>query len=192
MKTKLIIYIILLLLSSCKNAFRPVASLIQTNNVFVANQFVDAFYSFNRDSLASILSNAIESQPEILYYQKWAECGNYKIINRHDCIEKNDSLILCPITVKDDLISALKIDFNVTDTFHLTIIEGQIRSVQTSSNDPDMYHKAKEWIKKNHPELIEEPCKGIWEGGPTPCECVKAMVKGFTEFISNESQIPNS
>ena len=192
MKTKLIIYIILLLLSSCKNASRPGASLIQTNNVFVANQFVDAFYSFNRDSLASILSNAIESQPEILYYQKWAECGNYKVIKRHECIEKNDSLILCPITVKDDLISALKIDFNVTDTFHVTIIEGKIRSIQTSSNDPDIYHKAKEWVKKNHPELIEEPCKGIWEGGPTPCECVKAMVKGFSEFISNESQTPNS
>ena len=178
-----------MLLGSCKNASRPGASLIQTNNVVVANQFIDVFYSFNRDSLVSILSNAVESQPEILYYQKWAECGNYKVINRHDCLEKNDSMVLCPITVKDDLIGALKIDFNVTDTFHLTIIEGQIRFVQTSSNDPDMYHKAKEWIKKNHPELIEEPCKGIWEGGPTPCECVKAMVKGFTEFISNESQI---
>ena len=188
MKIKLIIYIILLLLGSCKNASQHGASFIQTNNVVVANQFIDAFYSFNRDTLASILSKAVESQPDILYYQKWAECGNYKIINRHDCIEKNDSLVLCPITVKDDLIGALNIDFNVTDTFHLTIIEGQIRSVQTSSNDPDMYHIAKEWVKKNHPDLIEEPCKGIWEGGPTPCECVKAMVKGFAEFISNESQ----
>jgi len=188
MKTKLIIYIILMLISSCKNASQPVASLIQTNNVVVANQFIDAFYSFNRDSLASILSNAIKSQPSILYYQKWAECGNYKIIFRHNCIEKNDSLVLCPITVKDDLIGALKIDFNVTDTFHLTINEGKIQFVQTSSNDPDMYRIAREWVKKNHPELIEEPCKGIWEGGPTPCECVKAMVKGFTEFISNESQ----
>ena len=188
MKIKLIIYIFLLLLGSCKNVSQSSASLIQTNNVVVANQFIDAFYSFNRDTLASILSKAVESQPSILYYQKWAECGNYNIINRHDCIEKNDSLVLCPITVKDDLIGALNIDFNVTDTFHLTIIEGQIRSVQTSSNDPDMYYKAKEWVKKNHPELIEEPCKGIWEGGPTPCECVKAMVKGFAEFISNESQ----
>ena len=187
MKPKLFVFIILVLLSSCKNASRHGASLIQTN-IIVANQFVDAFYSFNRDSLATILSGAVESQPEVLYYQKWAECGNYEIIDRHEPIRKNDSLVQCPVTVKDDLIGALKIDFNVTDTFHLTIIEGQIRSVQTSSNDPDIYHKAKEWIKKNHPELIEEPCKGIWEGGPTPCECVKAMVKGFTEFISNESQ----
>lgn len=185
MKTELIFSIILVLLGSCKNVSRPDESTLKANNIVVANQFVDAFYSFDRDSLASVLSNAVESQPELLYYQKWAECGNYKIINRHMPIGKNDSLVLCPVTVKDDLIGALNIDFNVTDTFHLTIVEGQIRSVQTSSNDPDMYHQAKEWVKKNRPELIEVPCLGIWEGGPTPCECVKSMVKGFIEFKSS-------
>jgi len=141
MKTKLIICFIILLSGNCKNVSRPGSSLIHTDNAAIANQFVDAFYSFNRDSLATILSDAVESQPSILYYQKWAECGNYKIIDRHEPIRKNDSLVQCPVTVKDDLIGALKIDFNVTDTFHLTIIEGQIRSVQTSSNDPDIYKK---------------------------------------------------
>jgi hypothetical protein len=97
-------------------------------------------------------------------------------------------LIICPITVKDDLIGALNIDLNVTDTFHLTVINGQIRLVQTSSNDPDLYYKAKEWIRINRPELIEEPCKGIWDGGPTPCECVRAMVEGFTLFMDSENQ----
>lgn len=61
--------------------------------------------------------------------------------------------------------------------------------IQNNNVDPDIYHKAKEWVKKNHPELIEEPCKGIWEGGPTPCECVKAMVKGFSKYVSDQSQI---
>lgn len=183
MKTKLIICFIILISGSCKNITQSGSSQRKTN-VLVANKFIDSFYSFNRDSLTSILSYAVESQPEILYYQKWAECGNYKVLKRNDCIEKNDSLILCPITVRDDLIGALRINFNVTDTFHLIISAGHIRSVTTSSNDPDIYKLAKEWVKKNHPELIEVPCKGIWEGGPTPCECVKAYVEGFTEFIS--------
>lgn len=185
MKTKLIFFVILLLFVSCKNVSRQDASNPKDNNIVIANQFVDAFYSFDRDSLASILSNAIETQPQILYYQKWAECGNYEIINKHEPIEKNDTLVLCPVTVKDDLISALEIDFNVTDTFHLTINKGHIQSVQTSSNDPDTYNRAKEWVKKNHPEIFEGPCKGILEGGLTPCDCVKAMVKGFTEFKSS-------
>jgi hypothetical protein len=148
---------------------------------------VDAFYSFNRDSLESKLSLAKESQPSILYYQKWAECGNYKIVARGDYIEKTDSLVLVPVTVKDDLMGALNIDFNVTDTFHLSIRNGKIHSVQTSSNDPDEYYKAKEWVKLNRPDLVEKACEGIWEGGPTPCECVQGMVKGFAEFIATQT-----
>lgn len=133
-----------------------------------------------------LLSLAETSQPNILYYQKWAECGNYKIVKRGGCIEKNDSLVLFPVTVKDDLMRALNIDFNVTDTFRLTIHDGQIRSVETSSNDLAAYYEAKEWVKKNRPEFVEKACEGIWAGGPTPCECVQGMVKGFGEFIARE------
>ena len=164
----------------CQNAS------VHQDNISVANQFIDAFYSFNSESLLSTLSQTDNNAKQsILYYQGWAKCGNYKIINRKACIEENDSLVICPITVKDDLIGALGIDFNVTDTFHLTIINGQIKTVTTSSNDPELYHQAKEWVKQNRPELIEKPCEGIWEDGKTPCECIKSMVEGFTEFISN-------
>ena len=90
--------------------------------------------------------------------------------------------------------SALQIDLNVTDTFHITIKNQQIRSVQTSSNDPDLYYEARDWTNQNRPELIEEPCKGMWEGGPTPCECIKAVVQGLIEFKANEepAKIPGS
>ena len=179
MNTKLIFYTLLVIMSSCKNAS------IHNDNISIANQFIDAFYSFDSDSLLSILSRTDKTKQSILYYQGWAKCGNYEIINRHECIEKNDSLVICPITVKDDLIGALRIDFNVTDTFHLTIINGQIKTVKTSSNDPELYHQAKEWVKLYRTELVEKPCEGVWEDGKTPCECVKAMVEGFTEFISN-------
>jgi len=152
----------------------------QSTNFDIAAEFIDAFYSFNRDTLQSTLTHANDSQHSILYYQKWAECGNYKVIKRNDFIKKNDSLVLCPITVKDDLIGALEVDFNVTDTFHLTIINGQIRSIETTSNDPDLFYEAQDWIKQNRPELIEKAC----EGASTACECVKATVEGFVEFKS--------
>ena len=181
MKTRFILYILPVIMSSCNN------SAIHTDNISVANQFIDAFYSFDKDSLLSMLSQTDKSKQGILYYQGWAECGNYEIINRHDFIEKNDSLVICPITVKDDLIGALGIDFNVTDTFHLTIVNGQIQTVNNSSNDPELYYQAKEWIYQYRPELVEEPCEGIWEDGTTPCECVKAIVEGYTEFIANRN-----
>lgn len=186
MKIKQLVYASLILICGCNNTAPSELTLYPSLNVDIANEFIDAFYSFNEDKLESILSHAEESQPSILYYQKWAECGNYEIIDLPDCIVRNDSLIICPVTVKDDLIGALDIDFNVTDTFRLTIIDGQIRSVVSSSNDPDIYYAAKDWIRKNRPELIEIPCEGIWEGGPSPCDCVRAMVKGFAEFRTNE------
>ncbi|MFM9837538.1 MAG: hypothetical protein ACKVOQ_04695 [Cyclobacteriaceae bacterium] len=156
---------------------------ISDNNIVIANKFVDAFYSFNRDSLQTILSEAKDSQPNILYYQKWAECGHYEILERSKCVAKNDSVVLFPVTVKDDLMEALEIDFHVTDTFHIIVRNGKIRSVETSSNDPDTYHVAKEWVKQNRAELIDMECEGIWNGGPTPCECIQGFLKGFDDFI---------
>ncbi|MGB5359977.1 MAG: hypothetical protein WBN27_08550 [Eudoraea sp.] len=187
MKLNLILYIAILLTAGCKNGTKNEATFSHNNNVVIANQFIDAFYSFNKDNLKGTLSYAEESQPSILYYQKWAECGNYEIIKRFNCEEKNDSTVICPITVKDDLMSALQIDLNVTDTFHITIKNQQIRSVETSSNDPDLYYEARDWIRQHRPELTKEPCIGMWEGGPTPCECIKAILQGLTEFKANEA-----
>lgn len=152
----------------------------QSTNFDIAAKFIDAFYSFNKDSLQSTLTHANDSKKRILYYQKWAECGNYKVIKQNNFIKKNDSLVLCPITVKDDLIGALEVNYNVTDTFHLTIINGEIRSVDTTSDDPTLFYEAKDWTKQNRPKLINKAC----EGELTACECVKATVQGFIEFKS--------
>jgi hypothetical protein len=181
MRTALAISVLFLLLS-CNNNSNENTELSQLTNMDIGNEFIDAFYSFSRDSLQSILKDAKESQPEILYYQKWAECANYKIVNRAQYVEKNDSTIIFPITVKDDLMAALKINFNVTDSFHILIKNRKIRAVKTSSNDAADYYKAKEWVNQHRPELVKKACEGIWEGVPTPCECVQGMVKGFTEF----------
>lgn len=175
MMMRLLFISLVLFVVACKNVSR-------STNVDVANKFIDAFYSFDHDALDSVLDHAKGSKPDILYYQGWAECAHYKVMKRGTFIQKNDSLLLCPITVKDDLMGALEIDFNVTDTFHVTIIDGRIRSVKTSSNDTDTYYAAKDWVKQNRPEYVEKQCEGIWEGGPTPCDCVLGMIRGFKEF----------
>ena len=186
---KKIVYLSILIFIGCKNRTNTEINMHQNDNVKIANKFIDAFYSFNEDSLKLSLSYTEKSDPSILtilYYQKWAECGNYEVLNRAECIEKNDSLVICPVTVKDNLMKALQLDLNVTDTFHIIIKDRKIRSVQTSSNDPDVYYEAKDWIKQNRPELIEKPCEDAWEGGPTPCECIKGTIQGLAEFKANE------
>ncbi|MGB4971980.1 MAG: hypothetical protein WBO32_04935 [Cyclobacteriaceae bacterium] len=186
-KPSSLLYLSLVLLISCNTTQKSAPA----NNLEIASAFVDAFYSFNSDSLQATLITAEQSQPEILYYQKWAECGHYEVLQRDSYFEKNDSTVIFPVTVKDDLMSALQIDFNVTDTFRISIRDGKIHSVQTSSNDPDEYYEAKEWVRENHPEFIDKACEGIWEGGPTPCECIQGMLKGFRALKEQEATAPS-
>jgi len=47
-------------------------------NLSVAEAFVDAFYSFEPNRLEDALSHAAESVPSIIFYQGWAEGGNYE------------------------------------------------------------------------------------------------------------------
>jgi hypothetical protein len=158
--------------------------------ITAAESFVDAFYSFNPEELRAALSTAEDSIPSILFYQGWAEGGNYKVMKRMPCKVDNEGIVNCAITVRDDLIGALGIDFNVTDTFHLTFREGQIVSVSNSSNDPHAYYDANEWVEENRPELVAEPCKGFFDGGLTPGDCVRAMVQGYSEFAANGGVSP--
>jgi len=70
------ILITLLIWCSCQRAATPDT---RDLDLAVASQFIDAFYSFNKDSLDVILVHAPDSKPEILYYQQWAKCGHYEI-----------------------------------------------------------------------------------------------------------------
>ena len=151
-----------------------------SNNLKTAEAFIDAFYSFDSDSLGSLLNNADKSSQSILYYQGWAEGGNYEIKKRHNCFSSGDSFVICPITVKDDLIQALELDMFVTDTFHLKIVEGNILSIETSSNDPPLFHEARQWVRDNRPDLTDVPCDNM---ANTPGDCVRAVVQGFKEFV---------
>ena len=146
--------------------------------------FIDAFYSFDPAALEAILQSADESsQMEILYYQGWAEGGNYEVLDRKPCA--GESEISCAITVKDDLIGALQLDFDVTDTFTLGFSGAQIASVRTSSNDPQVVGQAFEWVDANY-DFEDNVCQDRFAGGTTPGECIEAIVAGFAEFRASD------
>ncbi|WP_285762843.1 hypothetical protein [Biformimicrobium ophioploci] len=147
--------------------------------------FIDAFYSFDSGRLEEHLLSDDESAAAMLYYQGWAEGGNYKVLHRKPCEVAEPNLIECSITVEDDPILALGIDFKVTDTFHISFAAGEISSIKTSSNDPQIYYQARDWVKLNHPDLIEIPCKKLFNGGPTPGECARAMTEGYAKFAAS-------
>ncbi len=143
-----------------------------------AEQFIDAFYAFDPGPLADILAGAGESQQDILFYQGWAEGGNYIVIKRYPCQAAGGGVVSCSITVQDDLVLALGIAFDVTDTFTITFEGASIVSVETSSNDPQLYHDARKWVREQRKELVEESC----ELEPNPDRCVRGMLTGYREY----------
>lgn len=151
-----------------------------------AEQLIDAFYSFDPRPLREALAHAPDSQPAILYYQGWAQGGNYAIVERKPCQFVSASEASCAITVRDDLIAALGTGYWVTDTFHLTINDGRIIKVRTSSNDPPEFEQALSWIQRERPDIMAGPCLGFFAGGPTPHECVRAVVAIFKRFRVTE------
>jgi hypothetical protein len=175
-----IILLATLMLTSC------VSSVQVGSNITQAEALIDAFYSFDENRLEPFLESAESSAPKILYYQGWAEGGNYKIVERKVCEEKTPSMVSCSITVQDDPMLALGIDLNVTDTFNITFSDRQITSVDTTSNDLQVYHDAGAWVMKELTELIAEPCRGFFDGGPTPADCARAMTKGYAQFAASK------
>jgi hypothetical protein len=166
---------------------KSVGTTTQSNieaNLLIAEAFIDAFYSFDLIKLQATLSSAEGSASSIAYYQGWAEGGNYKIIERKTCQSEASNLVHCSITVQDDPMLALGIDFNVTDTFKISFTDGEITSVETSSDDLQIYHDAREWVMKELPELIEQPCQGFFDDGQTPGDCVRAMTEGYRIFTA--------
>ena len=149
-----------------------------------AETLIDAFYAFRPGRLRRAMAGAPQSAPEILYYQGWAEGGNYRVLERKPCRLEKPREVSCDIKVRDDLIAALGTGYDVTDTFHITFENGRIAKVRTSSNDPPVFHEAMKWVRAERPDLMAGSCRGFFAGGPTPQACVRAVVKGFAEFAA--------
>ena len=150
--------------------------------IAVAERFVDAFYSFEPGPLSEVLASAGESRQDMLFYQGWALGGNYIVMERTPCKAIAEDTVRCSITVQDDLVLALGIDFDVTDTFELMFVDGAISAVATSSNDPQLYHDARDWVWANRSDRVEQPCKGGSESAPDPGQCVSNMLNGYREY----------
>jgi hypothetical protein len=186
MFARIVVSVALLAIVGCDESKNTPENSDRSANLSTAEAFIDAFYSFDKSRLETFLTFAEESVPSIVYYQGWADGGNYEIVKRRPCKEKTLNVISCAITVADDPMLALGIDFKVTDTFEISFENGEITSVETSSDDMQVYYDADEWVRREQPELIEEPCRGFFAGGPTPGDCARAMTEGYRRFAASD------
>lgn len=121
-----IVTAIFLAAAGCSSRGDESFEIVVDPNLATAEAFVTAFYSFDSGDLEGTLSSAPVIASAFLYYQGWAEGANYKILDRMACEASGLVEVECSITVEDDLLMALDLDFNATDTFTLQVVEGEI------------------------------------------------------------------
>lgn len=154
-------------------------------NLLAAEAFIDAFYSYDSDRLAAALEMAPSVLPAIGFYQGWAEGANYKVLER-SCESSGTLLVICPITVEDDLLLALGSEFKVTDTFTVYAEDGLITNITTSSDDPPDSSDAWSYMYDQSDLRAEgAPCEGFFDGGPTPGECARVWVEGYKQYATD-------
>ena len=157
---------------------------VQGANEALAESFVDALLSFNPTALAPFLVDAGSSAPFMTFLQGWLKGGNTDVIDRQACVAKGNNKVTCAITVDDDFARALEYGFNATDTIELFVVDGTIRQAAASPVDrPLITYEAVDWVFESDPELLDGPCAGYFEGGPTPQACAEAMLAGVRKFV---------
>ena len=158
-----------------------------------AEAFLDSFYSFDVARLeATLLSASPEAIGFAVFYQGWAEGGNYGIVDRMPCeTDEEGRTVTCSITVEDDLMKAIDLDFDVTDTFTFTFADRELIDVDLGSDDPELLGQGFDWVFAERPELLGGVCAGFFTGGPTPGECIEQVVVGLEDFRASD-EFPGS
>ena len=146
-----------------------------------AEQFIDAFYSWDKQALQATLAPDADGAESVFYYQAWAEAAHYKIQTRRPCAW-HENTIQCPITVTDDFGTTL--GYTATDTFHLTMQDNAIVGVEFTADDPPIFAELQAWIAAEKPEVFAGPCKDLFAGGVTPGDCARAVASAAKEFMS--------
>ena len=150
-----------------------------------AEDFIDAFYSFDATKLAENMQ-APEDEKITLYYQAWAKAADYAVQTRCPCTRSN-STYTCKITVTDNFGKTM--GYTATDTFVLTSSEdGQITGVSFSGDDPPIFEELFSWMGEHQPGVMSGPCHLLFAGGTTPAACSKAVVAAAETFMAERSK----
>lgn len=152
----------------------------EDTNLLAAEKMLDAFYSFDQIALAESLVPGDDAD-RVLYYQAWAQAANYRIKSRRPCVVSEEATIQCAITVFDDFGETL--DYIATDTFYLTVKDNKIVAANFEGDDPIIFSVLYLWIMVFRSELLDGPCKDMFEGGDTPAECSKGVVQAARDFV---------
>ncbi len=163
--------------------FCPFIGNTNPDNLYTAESFLDAFYTFEKNKLNRFLAPGADAD-RVLYYQAWAQAANYKVKQRRACAYTASKAIVCAVTVTDDFGQTM--GYVATDTFTMSIQKNIITAISFEGDDPPIFEALFEWIAMNNPQVLGGPCKDLFNGGKTPADCARAVAAAAKEFVALE------
>lgn len=145
-----------------------------------AESILDAFYSWDSDSLGQRLASA-EGSGAMLYYQKWAEAAHYELEERRPCEQVSTSSVRCAITVTDDFGMAL--GYTATDTFAFGFSDAGVTLVEFEGDDPAIFTALFAWMAVYRGEVFENECRDMFSTGTTPADCARSVADAANAFV---------
>ena len=146
--------------------------------LLVAEQLLDAFYAWDVPTVRELTHPGPDAD-RLLYYQGWAEAAHYRVIERPPCV-RNQSAVVCAVTVTDDFGSAL--GYTATDTFTMTVSGDKVSGVAFEGDDPPVFSELFAWLAETRPEVFEGPCRDMFDGGTTPGDCAREVARAAAVF----------
>lgn len=174
--------------AGCTNAVQNQPSARGSSPTDIAEAALDAFYSWDAESLAAMISTP-QDRDRLVYYQGWAQGADYQVQTRRPCRltpDASQAVVTCAVTVTDNFGKTL--GYIATDTFTFTVREAMISTVWFEGDDPPVFAQLLESIQQNQPEILTGPCKDMFAGGTTPGACAQAVVGAAEAFAKT---LPN-
>lgn len=159
----------------------------ETELLALGDDFVDAYYSGDPESVLSLGSTDAAFDP-ILYYLAYnASLG--VVVTGHECTAGASSgandFVSCDVTLTDELSTLL--GYTLIDRFVLIVADGTITDATTYAvGDERIFGEFTDWMWANGYEPTTGACQGFSTGlGETPAECGQHYMDAARAFVES-------
>ncbi len=159
----------------------------ETELIPLGDDFVDAYYSGDPESVLSLGSTEAALDP-ILYYQAYNASLGF-VVTGHECTagasSGADDFVSCDVTFTDELGTLL--GYTLIDRFMLIVADGTITDATVVSVGAErIFGEFTDWMWANGYEPTTGACQGLANGlGETPAECGQHYMDAARAYVDS-------
>ena len=157
------------------------------DRIEVAEEFLDAVYSLDPDRLDAAMASLPEDDRRFLtFYQGFAAASDYEVTDGPSC-QVSGPNIQCSVRARDRFVDAVGLQAHEFERYTLSTRDGEVRDLRFRLQGPPALSEPFDWVVENRADVMDGPCRGFFDGGPTPDDCARAFFDAFEERLAATS-----